>query len=51
MCCFADRKNPALIVKILSVLVFISGIIMLIESAYYITNGDIFKADFGNFTN
>ena len=50
MCCFADRKKPALIVTILSVFVFISGIIMLIESAYYLTNGDIFKADFGNLT-
>lgn len=47
MCGFAERKKPALVVSILSIIVLLSGLILLIESSYYLTNGDIFQADFG----
>ena len=42
MCGFAERKKPALVVSILSIIVLLSGLILLIESSYYLTNGDIF---------
>jgi hypothetical protein len=45
--CFKERKKPALIVTILSVIVILLGILMVIESAIYFTHGSIITADLG----
>ena len=45
--CFPERKKPAIIVTVLSVIVILLGILMVIESAIYHTKGSILTADLG----
>lgn len=46
--CFADRKKPALIVTVMSVLVIICGIIMVVESIVFATQRNVIDEDFGD---
>jgi hypothetical protein len=46
--CFADRKKPALIVTVLSVIVILCGIIMVVESIVFATQQDVYEADLGD---
>lgn len=48
--CFKERKKPAMIVTILSVVVILLGILMVIESAIYFTHGSILTTDLGTIT-
>jgi len=48
--CFKERKIPAMIVTILSVIVILLGILMVIESAIYHTKGSILTTDLGTLT-
>lgn len=48
--CFKERKYPAMIVTILSVIVILLGILMVIESAIYFTAGSILTTDLGTLT-
>jgi hypothetical protein len=48
--CFKERKKPAMIVTILSVIVILLGILMVIESAIYFTAGSILTTDLGTLT-
>lgn len=45
--CFQERKKPAVIVTVLSVLVILLGILMVIESIIYFTKGSILTTDLG----
>jgi hypothetical protein len=49
--CFADRKKPALIVTILSVIVILCGIVMVVESIIFATQDDVLSADMGSISN
>ena len=49
--CFTERRFPALLVTIFSVIVLISGVIMIIESCLYKTTDSILNADLGSLTN
>jgi len=44
---FKERKIPAVIVTVLSVIVILLGILMVILSAIYHTKGSILTADLG----
>ena len=46
--CFEDRKKPALIVTILSVIVILCGVVMTIESIVFATQDDALSADLGS---
>ena len=48
--CFKERKKPAVIVTVLSVIVILLGILMVIESAIYHTKGSILTTDLGTLT-
>jgi hypothetical protein len=48
--CFPERKKPAVIVTVLSVIVILLGILMVIESGIYWTHGSILTADIGVLT-
>ena len=48
--CFKERKKPAMILTILSVIVILLGILMVIESAIYFTAGSILTTDLGTLT-
>jgi len=45
--CFQERKKPAVIVTVLSVLVILLGILMVILSIIYFTKGSILTTDLG----
>ncbi len=49
--CFKERKKPALIVTILSVLVVLCGITMIIETIIFAVSSNILDADLGTVTN
>lgn len=46
--CFEDRKKPALIVTILSVIVILCGFVMVVESVVFATQDDVLSADLGS---
>jgi len=48
--CFKERKKPAVIVTVLSVIVILLGILMVIESGIYQTKGSILTTDLGTLT-
>jgi len=48
--CFKERKTPATVVTVLSAIVIILGIIMVVESAVYYSQGSILTANLGTIT-
>jgi hypothetical protein len=48
--CFNERKNPALIVTILSGIVLTLGVLMIVESAIFFSRDSILTASIGSLT-